>query len=350
MLTEILTGDPLAIKRWSNHTFIDAIGETYVSRFMGSSKDSIIRVHKDLSKAAGDEVKYDLLMQIGGHGVFGDTRVKGQEKKLDYFQDSLKINQQREAVLRATMSQQRTHHDILDDASVMLSKFFGRNFDQFTLAFACGTAGTAGAGPALSTAITAYSANSLRAADSGHLITTGAAFTLDNFRKLNEKASLATPIVQPTMVDGQPKRVVLLRPEAVTSLKSEVGSSKWNERHAIASERGRTNPIYTGALGEWDNCVIHESIYLPRDTGGTQLNYGVMLGAGALSMAFGQSYSTLGGKPKKETGSMFSLFVDTDDYGNEEGIAGGTIWGVQKNRFNSTDLGTMLITSLENAQ
>lgn len=349
-ITEILTGDAQAVKRWSTRMMVEAIGQTYIKRFMGSSKSAILQVHNDLSKGAGDDIKYDLLPLISGFGVFGDTRLKGQEKALTYFQDSLKIEQQREGITWGRMTQQRTLHDIMEDSVVALSKFWGRVMDQFTLAQLCGTAGTAGEGPAVAAAITAHGVNALVAPDAGHTIATGAIFTVDNFRKLREKAALAAPIVQPTMVEGSPKYVVMLRPEAVTSMKNEVTANKWREITAQAESRGASNPIYTGALGEFDGCVIHESIYLPKDTGGTQLNYGVLLGAQAGSIAFGRSYQDLGSSPSKSGGENFSFFDDVDDYGNEIGISAATIWGVKKNRFNSLDYGTVRITSTENPQ
>jgi N4-gp56 family major capsid protein len=356
--TEILTGDPQAVKRWSNRLYVEAIGSTFIKRFMGSSKSSILQVHTDLSKAAGDEVKYDLLPQIYGFGRQGDAQLKGNEKALAYFQDSMKIDQNREGITWGRMTQQRTLHDIMDDSTAVLGKYFGRVFDQLMFAHLCGAAGTAGAGTAVDGPLltvdmaggTGIGVNALVAPDAGHSIVAGAAFSADNFRKLREKAQLAEPIVQPTMVDGEPKYAVVLRPEAITSLKNETGPTKWKEVQARASDRGASNPIYTGALGEFDGCVLHESIYLPRDTGGTQLNYGVLLGAQAGSIAFGRDYKSLGSKASEGGGDMFSFFDDVDDYGNQIGISGAVIFGIKKNRFNSKDYGVIRISTTENPQ
>lgn len=355
--TEILTGDAQAVKRWSKRLEIEAIGSTYIKRFMGKTPNAILYVHPDLSKAAGDEVKYDLVPQIYGFGVQGDAQLEGNEKSLSFYQDSVKIDQTREGMTWAMMTQQRTLHDLMDVSIDVLGKFWGRLLDQMFFAHACGTAGTAGAGtavdgPALAAAITAgvggVGANPLVAPDSAHSITTGAVFTVDNFRKLKEKAMLAEPIVQPTMVNGSPKYVVCLRPEQITSLKNETGASKWREVTAAADVRGSQNRIYTGAVGEYDGCVIHESIYLPRDTGGTQVNYGVLLGAQAVGMAFGQSYRSLGAKTRGESGDTFTFFDQINDYGNQTGIAAGAIFGMTKNVFNSKDYGTVRISSTEN--
>ena len=50
-----------AVKLWGKKLMREALKETYVSRFMGSSKDSLIYVKDELNKSAGDQIKYSLL-------------------------------------------------------------------------------------------------------------------------------------------------------------------------------------------------------------------------------------------------------------------------------------------------
>lgn len=50
----------------------DMLKATLFSKFLGTGKSAIIQRLTDLEKTAGDTIKYDLLMQMGGAGVTGD--------------------------------------------------------------------------------------------------------------------------------------------------------------------------------------------------------------------------------------------------------------------------------------
>lgn len=311
------------------------IGETFFKRFMGKGDGSIIQVHTDLESGPGDTIKYDLLVKIPGYGVKGGARLKGQEKALTYYQDSLGIDQLREGVNWDSMSQQRTVHDFMSDSMRNLGLFFARVYDELLFAHLVGTVGD---NATLNTEMGAFGGNTITAQDATHKIdNSGSAMSIDFIRQCKEKATLLEPMVRPVRVDGEDKYVLVMRPEQVTSLKNESGTAKWREITALARERGSKNPIYTGALGEFDNVVLHESRHLPR-TAGSNLNYATFLGAQAGHVGFGQAYSKLSTKPK-ESKELFSVFDDVDDYGDKLGIAGATIFGVKRAIFNSLTYG-----------
>ncbi len=333
--TEILRGDVKAVQRWSRMLVQEFIGETFFKRFMGKSDGSIIQVHQDLSSGPGDTIKYDLLVKIPGYGVKGAARLKGQEKAMTYHQDSLGIEQLREGVNWDTMSQQRTVHDFLMDSTRNLGLFFARVHDELMFAHLVGNVGD---NATLSTELGTFGGNTIVAQDAAHRIdNSGTPMSIDFIRQCKEKAYLLEPMVRPVRVDGEDKYVLVMRPEQVTSLKNESGTAKWREITALARERGSKNPVYTGALGEFDNVVLHESRHLPR-TNSTNLNYATFLGAQAGHVAFGQRYEKIGSRPK-ETKELFSMFDDVDDYGDKIGIAGATIFGVKRAIFNSATYG-----------
>lgn len=94
-------------------------------------------------------------------------------------------------------------------------------------------------------------------------------------------------------------------------------------------------------LGEYNGVILHESTRMPVGTNSgtpiTSVRRAVFCGAQAATIAFGQGYEG-GASAGNWTEKLF-------DYGNQLGVAGGLIWGLKKNVFNSTDFGTIVISS-----
>jgi N4-gp56 family major capsid protein len=346
MQTEFNSSSPQAVKRWSSFLSKEVIARTYLRKFMGTSDKAIIQVHQDLKRERGDEIKYDLRVQLSGYGVHGSARLKGNEQRIEYHQDSVGIDQLREGINYDSMSQQRTLHELRRDGLDLLADFYSRVTDETMFALLCGTAGD---NSALDAAMNGFGGNSFVAPDADHNYDKGAnTFSVDDIRKLREKALLMDPIVQPINDQGDGLFVLVLRPEQITSIKNDVGSSKWREITMNARERGSNNPIFTGSLGMWDNVVLHESRYLPVEevTAPTYDCYGVFLGAQAGHIAYGNPYSRLGRKPESSK-DMFSVFEDVDDYGDKTGVAAAAIWGLKKATFNSKDFSVIRVDTRE---
>ena len=348
MQTEILTGSAQAVKLWSSFMSKEAIARTYLRKFMGTGDKAIIQVHQDVKSGRGDTIKYDLRVQLTGYGVHGAARLKGNEQRIEYHQDELGIDQLREGVNYDSMSQQRTLHELRRDGLDLLADFYARVLDETMFAHLCGTAGD---NAALNAAMNGFGANSFVASDAEHTFDVSGgptSFDVDHIRKLRERALLATPLIQPINDQGEGLFALVLRPEQVTSLKNASGTNKWREIVAKAQDRGSNNPIFTGALGMWDNVVLHESIYLPRQaTGGGNYDcHGVFLGCQAGHIAFGNPYSKLGRNPQS-TKDLFAVFEDVDDYGDKTGVAVASIFGMKKARFNSEDFGVIHVVTNE---
>ncbi len=96
--TSYPTNHPLAVKLWSRRLMRESLKETYVSRFMGTTKDSLLYVKDEMNKSAGDRVRVGLRMQLTGAGILGDGTLEGNEEALATFTDDLLIDQLRHAV------------------------------------------------------------------------------------------------------------------------------------------------------------------------------------------------------------------------------------------------------------
>jgi len=349
--TEFSTSSPQARKVWSDQTWADAIHKTEINRFMGSGDNAIIRRLTDLEKGRGDRIYYDIRLQLDDWGVVGSDRLKGSEDSLAYAQDSIGLNQRRMGVSNMRLSQQRTVHNLRDHAQEALTDRLADYIDYAMFALLAGRVQDRPAG--ISAALTAEGLTvQSSSADTGHYYDPNAVISLAHVDRLVEMAKECSPIMRPAMVDGQPKYILVLHPAAVRGLRSETGTVGWTEIASRAATRGPTNPIYTGALGEYNGVILHESPRIPYDPtgGGAPTCHNVFLGANAGVVAFGNAYSSLGIDNPMRVDSLASWFEQSDDYGEEYGFAVGLLWGIKKIRFDmgsgtATDYGVIVLAT-----
>lgn len=336
-VTEFGTNDAQTVKLWSKMLAHETIWKTYWRKFMGTGDDAIIQRVTELEQSRGDEVKYDLLMQMSQYGVTGDNPIKGFEEALTYHQDSLRIDQRRFAHAFRTMSQQRTIHGLRRDARRNLADRYATVMDEFMFAY---LAGTAGDSTALAAALP-HAGNTLTVPDSDHVLTKAETFRTDHIEILMERSATVAPLLRPAVVDGEELFILIVHPYELTDLRTNASSTDWKDMVSQAGARGVDNPLFKYAAIRWANVLVHVS---PRVIIDGATAHSLFLGQQSGCMAFGNAYSRLrqgvmGGE------NMFSWFEDTDDYGNEMGVAAGSINGLKKTRFNSADFGMIRLTA-----
>lgn len=342
-ITAFGTNDAQTVKLWSKLTLREALKSTLFSKFLGTDKTSIIQRLPDLEKSAGDQIKYDLLMQSTGSGVTGDNRLRDNEEALVYYQDTVTIDQLRNGHSFRRMSQQRTVHNMRMDAKTNLSDWFAGKFDDYMFRCLCGDT-------------TLTHGQTATAPDSDHVIYSGDAtstatvgtndqFTLADIDYCVEAAKTLTPPIRPTRVNGKDMYVVVLHPYSVTDMRLDAANSAYTDWPTIqmwANKRGESNPIFTGALGVYNNCILFENTRLYSPSSNVYRN--LFLGAQAGVFAIGNAYDIME-QQRVGKDNMMSWYEETDDYGNEKGIAVGSIFGMNKSVFNSKDYAVMAIES-----
>lgn len=361
--TGAFTGNLTAIKRWSRLLTREAIGRTWLRKFMGTTPSSIIQIQRDLQKERGDEVRCDLLIQQAGYGQPGSTLLKGNEEAMTYYQDRVIIDQLRQGMIYGSLTQQRTVHDLRRDAKDNLADWWAKIMDEFMFAQLAGT----GAGnAALEDILTVGGAKDflgcpLTAVDANHVLDgTAAPMVLANITILRERAKLGPSgdqIIRPIRTqDGEDIYVLVLHPAQITSLKNE--ASGWRTFVQNARERGTSNPLFTGAVGMWDGVLVYESNYVPRGADaagryvlaaeGANNNYGVFLGAQAGLLAFGNPYSKLNRmRDIGEVNELFTYTEDIDDYGERTGVGSAAIFGMKRAVYNSATYGSQLCVTTD---
>jgi N4-gp56 family major capsid protein len=339
------TNNPLAVKVWSKRLYREALKATWYSKFMGEGTDSLIQVKTELDKGAGDRITVGLRMQLTGDGVQGDGTLEGNEEALTTYSDNLFIDQLRNAVRSAgKMSEQRIPWSVREEAMAGLRDWWAGRLDT------CMANQLAGNTVQTDTRYTGNQATI--APDSSHILIQGSypteaqltsadTFVLTLLDKAVNKAKTLTPMIRPVMVDGDGYYVALLHPDQVYSLRTNTNSGQWLDIQKAAMTGGEVsdNPIFTGALGVYNNVVLHEDTRMPQCVNGAAAlansRRAVFCGAQALSMAFGQ----------KNQDQQATWVEELFDYGNQLGVSAGMIFGMKKTVFNNLDFSTIVLST-----
>jgi len=346
-LTEFGVSHALAVKRWSTSLAVEAAKKMYWGKFIGS----VITRLNDLEKNAGDKITHGLRMKIRGAGVTGDGTLEGNEEALTYYDDAVLIDQLRHAVRsKGKASEQRVPYDMRATAREALATWWAERFDELLFVYLSGARGV-DTTLTLPLGFTSFAGNSLNAPDAAHIqyagglakatITSASIFTLSEIDSLVEKAETVDPMIQPIMVGGEKKYVLLLHPYQVTDLRQNTNTGQWVDiQKAAAASQGSGNPIFTGALGEYNGVVMHSHRNVVRFSdygagGALPAARALFLGAQAAVLAFGNG----GG----QTVARYSWKEELFDYGNQLGVAAGSIFGVKKSVFNSKDFGVIAL-------
>lgn len=342
--TEFGTGSDQAVRRWSQQLMKETFEKMDLKSLIGRESTSVIQLKTELSKDAGDRISYDLLAQDRSDGVNGDSTLEGFETPLTFFQDDLRINLKRHAHSFRGMSQQRTVHDLRAASRFSLSNWWAWFIQGGLFAHLSGVPGD-GAETVIGalggdTGGSDWAGNSIVDIDAGHLVDAGSnTMTLSYIDDAIAKAKVQNPRVAPAMIGGREKYIMYIHPYQTRSLRSDTGAGGWNDIHKEASARGSENPIYTGALGEYNNVILRESEMI---TSSGDFHNAILLGSGAACIAMGNAWDLTGGESGGK-GSYFNWREQPRDYGNKKGVAGISCLGFKRTQFDSKAYGCMVV-------
>ena len=340
--TTFATGDALAVKLWSKKIAVEALKQTWVYKFMGRDSNSVIQVLDDTMKSPGDRIRFPLRRLLVGNGVIGENTLEGNEERINYYYDDVFINQLRHGVREGgRMTRQLVPFDIREHARLSLQDWWADRIDTWFFNQICGNAAQ--------TDLRFTGNQTAVASDSQHVVYAGQAstdasisnsasykFTLTLIDVCVEKAKTMEVPIRPIMINGEEKYVMFLHHNQVTDLRTVTTTGQWLDIQKAAMQGGNVtkNPIYTGALGEYNGVVLHASNRVPSfsvGSAGAALPTGgkiaAFCGAQAVGMAFG-----------RESGpERFTWVEDYFDYENQFGVGAGCIAGMKKLIFNGSD-------------
>lgn len=315
------TADALTQQTWSKRWWIEAKTESYFygQGLIGPSEvNNVIVEFPDLDKEQGYRHHFGQVRNLSGAGRQGDSTMEGQEEVPNVYEESIDLNQKRNAIRTAgkLSAQYPSDKAVRKWAVELLKRWKAETIDQdlFT---------ALGASP--TKAIYGGDATGLTSIEAGDYM------TLALISKCVAYAKKATPKIMPVSVKGRKYYVIVISPDQEFDMKER--DAAWAQANREAQKAGDSNPIFSGATGIWNNTVIHVHEKVPISTAyGTSTNLNgaaaLFLGVGAGGIAYA----------KKKVWNE-----KTFDYGNKVGFCIGAIYGVAKAIFNSADNAVVVV-------
>lgn len=330
-----------AKKLWARQLIREALYDTVFAKgkpFMGKGPNCIIQVMEDLAKERGDTLYVNLVAKLGGDGVTGDNILEGNEQQLITQEMNISIDQKRQGIrIAGRMEQKKTVVNLREEGGTQLKQWFTEFYENSIFRVLGGDTTFAFANTGQSPVPT--SGANIRLIYGGDA-TGGVAGDLDSsdiFQTLEIDrmvgyARTSTPQIRPVKVDGMDLYPIFVHTWQAQSLRTD---EAWINAQHNSAMRGSKNPIFTGALGMWNQAIVYES---PRVK--TFTNYGAgsnLPAARAMLLGCQAAIFAKGGGETWEEKNF--------DYGNQPGVAMGAIFGIKKSRFTidgaAQDLGVL---------
>lgn len=307
----------LVPKVWAKKVWHEGLKESYFDKFTALDGSNVVHKNKDLENVKGDSVVFGLMMNLSGNGVEGNrATLAGSEEALNIYDFTVQTQLVRNAVSRFEADDQKTQYDMLKEIKGALKQWLADWLDNKLMSEFTLTASSP------NEAVYASAAGTLSS------ITANDKLTTTIISRAKRKAMLHGPKVQPIKVDGMDKYIMLVSPWAARDLKDD---AKWLAAQQNANIRGSKNPIFTGALGEYDGVILYEYERVSNISNGASaanVCYNVLLGKQAACFAVA--------RPAKH-------IEQTDDYGNIAGNGIAFYGAVKRTKFNNKDYGSIQV-------
>lgn len=367
-MTQTIIGvnDPKAVKKFSAFLAVDTPKVGYWTRkFMGKGETSKMPVQTltELENDAGDKISFDISMQMQMQPIEGDDILENKEEDLNFYTDSVLIDQMRGGLNSGgRMTRKRTIHKLRKVARHRESEWWARVFDELFFMYASGARGV-NAGFVFPTTYTGFAGNAFSAPDTDHLLFAGkkAKATLTTSDKMDltgidrlvavaetmggdagsgtagTDGNTQTPRIMPVKINGEDHYVMLMHSWSAFDVRTSTTTGQWLDiQKAAAAAEGRKNPIFTGAMGQYNDVVLHKHRDVIRFTdygSGSDVaaSRALFMGVQALVCAFGSP----------GTGLRFGWYEEYQDRGNQLVIDTNSIFGVTKVTYNGKDQGVI---------
>lgn len=351
--------DAKAVKKYSGMLAVDVARESYFTKkFMGEGEPATMPIQRltQLENSAGEQITYDLSMQLTQQPIEGDDTQEGTEEDLTFYSAAVYIDQQRGGVNGGgRMTRKRTLHDMRKVGKARMAEWWARLFDETIFVYLSGARGE-NADYIYPTTWAGRANNGLVAPDTNHHMWGGDAtsdatievadkMTTTLIQKAKTTANVmgggssAVPKIRPIRINGEKHFVIVMHDYQEYDLRISTDTGAWLDiQKAAAAAEGRNNPIFKGGLGMVNNVVLHtHNAVTTYATFGSGSN---LAGARALFMGIQAAVIAFG---SAGTGLRYDWYEESRDNGNEVVISTNCIWGCEKVTFNGLDMGVMAI-------
>lgn len=353
--------DTNAVKLWSKFLSKAERDSLDIAPLMGDDDNALIQVKEEMEKGPGDKVTYSLRARPTQKGFTEGQRAEGNAEALTFYADSLYINElgfNMGARSENTIDAQRVPFDLRKQCKNALADAWK---DRKSVSFFNQVAGyrPADATESATTGLV-FTGNNATTSSAGGTGTTrqvwqgsssndqslgsSDGFTISDIDKAVSAARSGNPMVRPMMIGGQPKYVVYMHEQQVVDMRTNTNTGQWLDitKFTYSGVDVSKNPLYTGALGEYNGCILRRSqdvtLGVNSSTSASTANVrrAVLLGAQAAVAAFGM---------KNYGPSKYRWNEELLDHKRLLEVSAWSIWGLKKTVFNSIDYGVVVIST-----
>lgn len=316
MLTHLGTVDKALPEVWAKQLLVDAEKMMFWKDYEGEQGSGMPVIRKDdLTKEAGDTVRIITMSHLTGAGITGDTaNLTDNEEALSIGEIVLTLAIKAHAVKYTKYADKQAIFNVRQAAQGRLAYWVADKLDQSMFIVA-------------STSATYNLYGGSATADAG--LGTADVFNTTAIRKI--KAKLRENKALPIKVeDGNEYYIIVIHPFDEFNLKAD---TVWQQAQREANIRGLTNPIFSGALGVYDGCIIRVAHNTPNGSTNPATGNDSGIGSGTANVSHVIAF---GGEAfARAWGQYPSWLEETKDYGRKLGIGTDVVFkdkrAVEKN-------------------
>jgi len=360
--TSFAVNDAYAVKLWAKELSVEAIKYTDIAPLIGTNAGSVIHKKEETEKGKGDQVTFGLRLQLAQDGFTENELAEGNGEALTIYTDQLTINELMGVVgvkSDRTIDQQRVPFDLRVEARDGLADWWAKRLSVSFFNQVCGNTSesrTKYTGLQATVAPTAGRQIWQGSLSDDGSITNVNTMTLGMIDKAVEAARTVSPVVRPINATGksdigdyyenitQGKYICYLHPFQVTDLRTNTSTGQWLDIQKAAMTGGEItrNPIYIGALGEYNNVILKSSFDITAGAANATptvaiatVRRAVLLGAQAAVVGYGM----------KHAGGKYTWNEELFDHKRRLEVSALGVWGLKKARFNGIDYGVIVMST-----
>jgi N4-gp56 family major capsid protein len=358
--TSYALGDSETVKLWEKMLSVAERATLDIAPLMGTSENAIIHVKEETQKGAGDRVTFGLRTRLTQKGISSSGTVAGNAESLSTYTDNIVIDELWCNVgtkSEFTIDAQRVPFNLRRECKNAAADWWRDRKVETFFNHVCGytpkntdgdTSGTQYTGnntvtaPASGTGLTRHIWAGTATTDQG--LANSDTFVLSLIDRAVEAARTGNRMVQMVMVGGQQKYVLYISERQARQLRTATTEGGWQDitKFTYSGVDVSKNPLYTGALGEYNRCILRVSqdvthgVHSGTGAEESDVHRAVLLGRQAAVTAFGRK----GYGPSK-----YRWNEELTDHKRKLEVSAHQIWGLKKGVFNSVDHGTVVIST-----
>ncbi len=350
--------DAFAVKLWSKDLAIAEREYLDIGPLMGEGPNNIIQIKNEVSKGAGDQVTVGLRARLLGVGLSENDIAEGNGESLSIFSMPFLINELGHVVgvkSENSIDQQRVPFSLREEAKGALAEWWADRRSAWFFNQVCGntaqtnikyTGMNAPVAPSAARWCWAGTAGAVTA-DSG--LTSSYPMTLDLIDRMVTLARVGDnqQRVRPLTISGQKKYVIYVHPLQARDLRTNTSAGQWLDiqKFSLSALNPKDHPIYSGAIGEYNQCIIRLSQDVPN---GVNASTGLPIATVRRAVLLGAQAAVIGHGRKGGTPSKYRWNEELLDHKRKLEVSAWSISGLKKTTWNGEDFGTVVCSTYAN--